>query len=122
MFKKTLMVITIALLAGSAYAFDIQAGAVAMYNTPIKVPEGIPSYENTGLEDFQFGVDVRLRWLLFQGAVMALVEAPGTDPALEPGEVVVLPTAGVNIKPSPFRYWPERWSSIRIPIRRGQPL
>jgi hypothetical protein len=82
MFKKTLMVITIALLAGSAYAFDIQAGAVAMYNTPIKVPEGIPSYENTGLEDFQFGVDVRLRWLLFQGAVMALVEAPGTDPAL----------------------------------------
>jgi hypothetical protein len=97
MFKKTLIVMIIIMLASTAYAFDIQAGAVAMYTTPYTVPEGVPSYENLGLEDFQFGADVRLRWLLFQGAVMALIEAPGEDPLLEPGEIVLVPTAGVNI-------------------------
>jgi hypothetical protein len=40
MFKKTLIVMIIIMLASTAYAFDIQAGAVAMYTTPYTVPEG----------------------------------------------------------------------------------
>ena len=94
---KKILIITLMMIAGtSVYAQFLQIGPVAMYTSPVNKPEGVPSYNEIGLEDFRFGADLRLNFGLLQVAMLAVMEAPGPNALLEPGKIVLIPTAGIN--------------------------
>lgn len=94
--KKILIILTILMISSAAYGQVLQFGPVAMLTTPVTAPSGVSSYDSIGLEDFRFGADVRLNLGLLQVGLLAVVEAPGTNALLEPGEIILVPTIGIN--------------------------
>lgn len=94
--KKIMLIISVMLISSAVYAQVLQFGPVAMLTTPVTAPSGVPSYDSLGLEDFRFGADVRLNFGLLQAGLLAVVEAPGPNALLEPGEVILVPTIGIN--------------------------
>jgi hypothetical protein len=94
--KKILIILSFLMITSAASAQILQLGPVAMLTTPVVTPSGVSSYDSLGLEDFRFGADARLNLGLLQIGLLAVIEAPGTDALLEPGEIILVPTIGVN--------------------------
>lgn len=94
--KKILIVLSILFVSTALHAQFLQFGPVAMLTAPLSKPEGVESYDSLGIEDFRFGADVRVNLGLLQAGVLGLFEAPGANGLLEPGQVILVPTIGVN--------------------------
>lgn len=91
--KKIILVLLILVLPAVLFA-EFRLGPAAFMNFPLVQDReyNVPELEGPDPSDFTFGLDARLKILLFQGSATALF-TPGAEASDSTGEPVVLPAS-----------------------------
>lgn len=91
--KKIILILIIVLLPAALFA-EFRIGPTAFMNFPLIQDNeyNVPELEGIDPSDFTFGLDARLKILLFQGSVTALF-TPGAEASDSAGELLVLPAS-----------------------------
>ncbi|MFP4113476.1 MAG: hypothetical protein ACOCY8_01695 [Spirochaetota bacterium] len=113
---RKLMIIAMLLVLPAALFAQLQVGGTALYNFPY-LADSETEADELSAADFTFGVDARLKILLFQGSALALF-TPGAEDV--PGNIDLYLDGGVAFDILFFRLGLGAGPNFRIPVGEGE--